>query len=69
MYKLNKTENQMSRKYIVTEPLLTSLSTNQIVTLEELLKFQDECTFDEVELETLDGQEEFLASTLIKENT
>ena len=59
----------MSRKYIVTEPLLTSLSTNQIVTLEELLKFQDECTFDEVELETLDGQEEFLASTLIKENT
>ena len=59
----------MSRKYIVTEPSLTSLSTNQIVTLEELLKFQDEGTFDEVELETLDGQEEFLASTLIKENT
>ena len=59
----------MSRKYIVTEPMLTSLSTNQIVTLEELLKFQDEGTFDEVELETLDGQEEFLASTLIKENT
>jgi hypothetical protein len=59
----------MSRKYIVTEPSLTSLSTNQIVTLEELLVFQHEGTFDKVELETLDGQEEFLAVTLIKENT
>ena len=58
----------MSRKYIVTEPSLTSLGTNQIVTLEELLELQDQCTFECVEVETLDGQEEFLATTLIKEN-
>ena len=68
MYKLETTENQMSRKYIVTEPSLTSLGTNQIVTLEELLELQDQVTFEDVEVETLDGQEEFLATTLIKEN-
>jgi len=56
-------------KYIVTEPALTSLVTNQIVTLEELLELQDQVTFECVEVETLDGQEEFLATTLIKEKT
>ena len=58
----------MSRKYIVTEPSLTSLVTDQIVTLEELLELQDQTSFDYVEVETLDAQEEFLATTLIKEN-
>jgi hypothetical protein len=54
-------------KYIVTEPALTTLVTNQIVTIEELAQFKDECLFEEVKVETLDGQEEFLATTLLKE--
>lgn len=56
-------------KYIVTEPALTSLSTNQIVTIKELAQFKDESSFDKVEVSTLCEQEEFLAITLIKNLT
>lgn len=56
-------------KYIVTEPALTSLTTNQIVTIEELAKFKDEFDFENVEVSTLCEQEEFLAITLIKNLT
>lgn len=53
-------------KYIVTEPALTSLVTNQIVTIEELAQLKNEFDFENVQVSTICEQEEFFAITLIK---